>query len=163
MNTDTILFRLRRFLLALAGFLFVGTLVELAFTGHTKEPVQWIPFFLCGIGVVAVIAALVRPQRKTLLALRACMGMATLGSLFGVYEHITNNAAFYLEIHPHATSLQTIAAALSGANPLVAPGILAVAGMLAIAATCYHPALDSEVRMAVSALREIDVSRRVRR
>jgi hypothetical protein len=31
--------------------------------------------------------------------------------------------------------------ALMGANPLLAPGILALAGVLAIAATYHHPAL----------------------
>jgi hypothetical protein len=31
--------------------------------------------------------------------------------------------------------------ALTGAAPLLAPGVLALAGVLAIAATYYHPAL----------------------
>jgi hypothetical protein len=33
---------------------------------------------------------------------------------------------------------------LGGENPLLAPGILAVAAMLALAATYYHPALSDE-------------------
>ena len=44
MSANAILSRLRQFLLGLTGCLFVGTLVELVFTGHTQEPVQLIPF-----------------------------------------------------------------------------------------------------------------------
>ena len=135
MSADVTLFRLRRFLLVLAEVLFAGTLVELVFTGHTQEPVQLIPFVLCGLGLFAVGAALIRPRRKTLLFVRACMSLVALGSLFVMVEHVTNNAEFYLEIHPSATVLETIAAALGGANPLVAPGILAVAAIIAVAAT----------------------------
>ena len=69
------------------------------------------------------------------------MSVVALGSLFGMVEHLANNAEFYLEIHPSATVLETIAAALGGANPLVAPGILAVAAIIAVAATYAHPAL----------------------
>ena len=37
--------------------------------------------------------------------------------------------------------------ALTGAAPLLAPGILALAGVLAIAATAYHPALQRAQRL----------------
>ncbi len=69
------------------------------------------------------------------------MGLIALGSLVGLYEHISNNIAFQLEIQPGSTTAQLIAAGLGGANPLLAPGILAVAAVLALAATYYHPAL----------------------
>ena len=141
MTAETILHRLRLFLLALVGFLFVGTLVELVFTEHTDKPVQFVPFVLCGVGLFTVGMALVRPQRQSLRALRVWMGIVALGSLLGTYEHIMGNAAFYREVHPDATGLPVVAAALGGADPLVAPGILAVAAVLALAATYYHPAL----------------------
>ena len=74
------------------------------------------------------------------------MSLVALGSLFGLYEHITNNVEFYLEIHPQATILETVAAALGGANPLVAPGILALAAIMAVSATYAHPALNKATR-----------------
>jgi hypothetical protein len=141
MNADTILSRLRRFLLALSSFLFMGTVVELSFSNHTKEPVQLIPFVLCGLGVIAIVLAWLRPQRKTLLALRASMGLVVLGSLVGLYEHIQNNIGFQLEIHPGSSIAQLISAALGGASPLLAPGVPAIAATLAMATTYYHPAL----------------------
>jgi hypothetical protein len=151
MNPDIVLFHLRRFLLALSGLLFAGTLIELSFINHAEEPVQLIPFALCGVGLFAVIASLLRPQRGTLIALRACMGLIAMGGFLGMYEHIENNVAFQLEIRPRSTTIETIAAALGGANPLLAPGILALAAVLAVAATYYHPALGNGTRRGMNA------------
>ena len=141
MNADTILVRLRLFLLGTSAFLLIGTLVELVAIGHTKEPIQLVPFILCILGLAIVSVALARPARKSLMALRAVMIPVTLGSLLGVWEHVENNAAFYLEVHPTATTTQLVGAALGGASPLLAPGMLALAAALAVAATYYHPAL----------------------
>jgi hypothetical protein len=142
MSDTLVLARLRLFLLGLAGFLFVGTLVELVFTGHTDEPIQWVPFFLCGAGLAVVIVAIVYPSRSTLRVLKVCMIVVALGSLLGVYEHIQGNVEFRMETHPNSTTTELMAAALGGADPLVAPGILAVAGVLALAATYRHPGLN---------------------
>lgn len=141
MNAETILAQLRRFLLALAAFLLIGTLVELIAIGHTEEALQLVPFVLSIVGLAAVAAALARPRRKTLLTLRVLMLPLALGSLVGVWAHIENNVAFYLEVHGTATTEQLVGEALGGRNPLLAPGMLALAALLAAAATYYHPAL----------------------
>jgi hypothetical protein len=71
------------------------------------------------------------------------MTLVALGSLIGVWEHIAGNLSFALEIHPDLTIGQRVLAALSGANPLMAPGMLALAAILAIAATYAHPVLQT--------------------
>ena len=133
--------RLRWFLLSLAGFVFLGTVVELWLEEHTESATQFIPFVLCGLGFLAVVAALINPNRVTLLALRGVMGLVALGGLFGVYEHLEHNLAFELEIRPTATVTAVLLDALKGASPMLAPGILALTALIAIAATYYHPAL----------------------
>lgn len=142
MSAELVLERLRRFLLTLTALLCVGTVIELALTEHTETIVQWIPFGLCGLGFMAAIGVLLRPQRLTLLGLRVCMGLLALGSFLGIYEHLEHNMAFELEIRPNAVVREVFVAALGGANPLLAPGILALTAILAIAATYYHPALE---------------------
>lgn len=136
-----VLSRLRRFLLSTSALLFVGTLAELWLTDHTETFVQLIPFALCGVGLVAVLVALLRPRRAVMLALRACMGLVAAGSLYGVYEHVVNNIGFLREIHPNAPTGEVLMGAAGGANPLLAPGTLALAAVLALAATYHHPAL----------------------
>lgn len=137
--------RLRSFLLIVVEFVYLGTLAELVLEEHVKEPLQLIPFGLCGLGVLAVLAVLFRPQRNTILVMRAIMVVAALGSLLGIYLHLAANFEFELEMRPNATAGDVIRQALMGASPLLAPGILALGAILAIAATYYHPALSKKV------------------
>ncbi|MCB0182207.1 MAG: hypothetical protein KDI62_28545 [Anaerolineae bacterium] len=139
MSAELILKRLRLFLLGLAIFIFAGTVIELWFTNHMESAIQLIPFGLAGLGILAIGAALIAPQRATLLGLRVVMGLVALGSCFGIYEHIEHNLAFELDIRPNATVAQVFLDALGGTSPLLAPGILALAAILVLAATYYHP------------------------
>ena len=142
MTDQNLLHRYRLFLLLLTGAIFMGVVVELWFTGHTESTLQFIPFGLSGLGLVAVAGALIRPQRITILALRGVMVLVALGSFLGIYEHIENNLSFALEIRPNAAVSDVFLEALGGASPLLAPGILALGALLALAATYYHPALE---------------------
>jgi len=144
MSPADILLRLRRFLLVFSVVLLGGALLELWLIEHTEDPVQFIPFVLCGLGMLAALAALLRPRRATLLTLRACMALVVFGTLLGIYLHVEGNLALQREISPNAAAGATLFAALGGANPLLAPGILAVAAVLALAATYRHPALGKE-------------------
>ena len=162
MKTPTVEQRLRSFLLGLAGWICLGTIVELYLTKHTGDPVQLIPFVLCGLGAVAVAAALLRPRRSTLIALRAVMGLAIAGSGLGIYEHLASNFAFELEMRPSAVWSSVWFEALRGAAPLLAPAILALAAVIAIAATYQHPALARQpaaTAQARSAVAEAPKSR----
>ena len=103
MNSNDVLRRLRLFLLVLAGLVFAGAVVELVLSEHTETLVQWIPFILSGLGIVAILAALISPQRLTLMALRLVMVLVVLGSLIGVYEHLVNNIGLELEVRPNAS------------------------------------------------------------
>ncbi|HBY99071.1 MAG: hypothetical protein M5U01_22290 [Ardenticatenaceae bacterium] len=134
--------RLRRFLLVMAGLMCAGTVVELWLAGHMESPIQFVPFILCGLGLTAILAVLCRPQRRTLLGLRGVVALLVVGSLVGIYEHGEQNLAFELEIRPNATAREVLPEALRGASPLLAPGILALAGVLALGATYSHPALE---------------------
>lgn len=144
MSSELILQRLRHFLLLVAGFLCVGTIIELGLIEHWDDPPQILPFVLCGLGLAVVLIVLLRPHRNTIRLLRWVMGITFAGSLFGIYEHVEHNIGFALEIRPNATTGDIFFEALGGANPLLAPGMLAVAALLAVAATYYHPVLTSE-------------------
>jgi len=130
---------MRRALLILAGFVFAVAPVELWLSDHTEETRQWIPFVICAAGVLTVALALIRPARPTLLLLRSVMTVAALTSLLGMYFHVSGNVAFELEIRPNDTTFDVLFDALKGGNPLLAPGILALAAAIAFIATWYHP------------------------
>lgn len=148
MSAGEVLRRLRRFLLALALFIFVGTLFELWLVQHYQDAIQWIAFVLGGVGLLAVLLVLVRTGRATILILRVFMALVILGSLFGVYEHVSNNIAFALEIQPNLPIRELWLKGLSGANPLLAPGTLAIAGLLALAATYKYSVTTTNPKSA---------------
>ncbi len=141
MTGDEVLHRLRLFLLMLSAGLAVGTVVELLFGEHFQTTTQYVPFALSAAALGVALLALMRPQRSSLLLLRGVMALVVLGSLFGIYEHVASNLAFVLEIKPATPAVEAFWQALFGANPLLAPGVLALAALLAIAATWQHPAL----------------------
>lgn len=144
MSEEAIVRRLRRVLIGLAVFMLAGTLGELLVIEHFQETEQYIPIVMCVVALIAMGAAIARPQRLTLQTLRAVMIVLGLVSLLGLYYHITGNFAFELEIRPNATLGEVFLDALGGANPLLAPGVLGIAAVMALAWTYYHPALKSE-------------------
>lgn len=143
MSDRVILQRVRLFLLVLSAFLCLGTLAELWLTEHTENPVQLLPFILCGAAFLVIVWALFRPTTAAIQLLRVVMLFVGLGSLFGLFEHIEHNIAFALEIQPNLTTADVFWDALGGANPLLAPGVLGITAVLALAAIYYHPALQT--------------------
>lgn len=142
MSAEELVARLRRFLLALTAFICLGTPVELWLMEHTGETLQWTPFILCALGLLAVIVVWLRPSRQTIRALRVVLLLMALGSGAGMFFHLNGNFAFELDIRPGAGTADVLIEALRGANPLLAPGVIALAALLGAAATYYHPALQ---------------------
>lgn len=124
---------LRRFVLALAALILAATIVELLFEEHTEEALQLIPFALCIAGLVVVIGAMVTRGRRMRIAVYVVATTLALGAILGMYLHISGNVEFEREISPNATTGHVLWEALHGASPLLAPGIILVAAMLAVA------------------------------
>lgn len=144
MSANETLRQLRRFLLVLSISLFAGALVELWLVGHTEDAIQWAPFVLSIGGALVSGLFLLTPGAATSRILRAWMLLVFLGTLVGIYLHIEGNFYFEKEIAPQSPTAQLLWKALEGGNPLLAPGVLAVAGILAVAAT-YRYELDAAV------------------
>ncbi len=142
MTSAEILSRLRRFLLVFSIVMLGGAVIELWLVNHKEDWLQLIPFALSALGTAAALAALLRPRRATLWALRVCMALVAGGTLLGVYLHLDGNLGFQREIDPGAPTGDMLLNVLRGANPLLAPGVLAVAALLACAATYHHPAFS---------------------
>lgn len=141
MNAEITLTHLRRFYLGFSAFIYAGSLVELIALNHTKETLQWTPFILSLLGIALIGWVFFRPDHKAITALRTGMIVIIIGSLIGVFVHIQGNLEFAMEINPNLTLIQMVGKALGGANPLMAPGVLAVAAIMAMTTTYQHPLL----------------------
>lgn len=143
MSAQTLVERYRMFLLGLAAFMCVGTVIELWLAEHTQEAFQFVPFLLCGAALAVILVVWLKPTVGTIRALRLVMGALVLGSLLGIYQHLEGNWEIVLETKPNLATAEMFWEALRGAAPLLAPGILVLVAVLAVAATYYHPALQN--------------------
>ncbi|WP_412067787.1 hypothetical protein [Rubrivirga sp. IMCC43871] len=131
---------LRRFLLAAAAVTYLGGAVELVLVEHWGEWQQWIAFVLIVVGLAAVAWAARAPSPRSLGALRWFGLVVGIGAFAGVALHGWGNAAFAREIDPGLSLLGTVAEGATGGNPLFAPGMVALAAALGVAAGWRHPA-----------------------
>jgi hypothetical protein len=142
MSQSAVVQQLRRFLLGVVAVIFIVTVFELILLDHTEETLQWIPFIVSGIGLLATLGGWIAPSQIAIRFLRWVMIGVALASLVGIYLHFSGNLAFTREINPSFTLSESIWPAMKGSYPLLAPGILFLAGILGLAATYRHPALE---------------------
>ena len=131
----------RRFLMAAAAATYPAAVAERVFVEHYEEALQIAPFVMIGLGLVALVWAWASPSRASLGVLRGVGVLVGLGSLVGVWLHVHGNWEFAAEVDAGAGTGALLWEALSGRNPTLAPGMIALAGLLAAAATYRHPAL----------------------
>lgn len=147
MTAERIESRLRHGLMMLAMLAMLATLADLWLHDHANEPLQLIPYILCGAGLIALATVLFRPEKSTLLALRGVMTIVALGGLLGVVIHLWRNLEFEQEIRPNAAMSDLLIHALKGASPALAPGVMVFASLVALAATYAHPAFGERKGM----------------
>lgn len=140
-TASVIEWRLRRLLLLLTFGICGATIAELLLNEHTQETVQFVPLVVATLGILSTGAVFIRPNPTTLRFLRGVAVLMIVASLAGIGFHLRGNFSFELEIRPNAAFTDVIMDALMGAAPLLAPGVLALGGILALATTYYHPAL----------------------
>jgi hypothetical protein len=91
MKTEEILKRLRIFLLGFSVFIFAGATVELLALKHFGEDAQWLPLFLCPLGIILVALFLAKPGKGLLNVLRIGMWGIAAGGLVGTFIHVSGN------------------------------------------------------------------------
>lgn len=142
MKNNSVEQQLRYFLIWTVALIFIGAICELILLEHYKKTPQYIPYILSGLGLISLFTVRFKPNKTTVTALRYIMAITALGSLLGIYFHFTGNLAFVREINPTFSFWQALWPAIKGGNPLLAPGILFLAGALGIAITYKHPSLE---------------------
>ena len=131
--------RLRSALWGVALAVYLGSAVELGLAEHVEGWRQWIALVAVGLGLAASAWAWRRPGPGVLAAVRwVSLAVLAVGVL-GVGFHLWGNLTFSLDVAPQETTLERVWDTLTGGNPAFAPGMLAVAAALSLAATWSHP------------------------
>jgi hypothetical protein len=140
---------LRLALLALAGLGLLGTAVELVLERHWDGLEQLIPWPFLAIGTVSLILLVVHPGRGTVRVARMLATALFIGASVGIWRHVAANydAGFldfrYADRWPSMSGLDRwwhAATKAVGPAPVLAPGVLAQAGLALLFATLRHPA-----------------------
>jgi hypothetical protein len=139
-RTDT---RLRSRLLAILFIGVIGTLAELLLLEHYEEWWQLTPLTLLGLSIPLIVLCWARPSPATVKTLRGLMLLFVIGGMIGVYRHYVGNAEFELEMYPGRAGFELFWESLTGATPALAPGSLALLGLIGLAYAYRHPAVSA--------------------
>ncbi len=126
--------RLRRFLLITLMVGIAGMGFELLFIGHVEDWLQCIPVVLLTVGLIALAWHAMRPSRATARGVQLLMALFVASGLIGVGLHYRGNHEFEREMYPSMTGMEFVRATLTGATPVLAPGSMALLGLVGLAA-----------------------------
>ena len=133
---------LRRMLLAILVFGIVGITVELLLLGHSEERMQLVPLVMLALALLTVAAWVLGGRRWGVQAVRAVMALFVPTGLLGLYNHYHGNVEFELEMYPSMRGSELISKTMTGATPVLAPGTMAMLGLVGLALVYRHPAID---------------------
>jgi hypothetical protein len=137
---------IRRWLLVtlLAGT--IGMEGELLLIGHFEEWLQLTPVVLLALGSAALAWHLGAPGAASLRVVRSMMVLFVASGVLGVALHYRGNAAFELEMYPTLAGAELIGKTLTGATPVLAPGSMALLGLVGLTQTYRQPGTGTENR-----------------
>lgn len=136
--------RMRSLLIYVFALGLLGTGVELALLEHYESWQQWLPLALLVLGLGAVAAVRLRPCRRTLLLLRSIAAAFLISAALGIYFHLDANFEFERERDATLGGTELAWEMLTGAMPALAPGSMALLGLIGLVITAGHPALQPD-------------------
>jgi hypothetical protein len=125
---------LRRFLIVTLMAGVVGMGLELLFIGHVEDRLQLVPIVLLPAGFAALVWHALRPTPASARGVRLLMLLFVASGLLGVGLHYRGNQTFELEMYPTMAGLELVQKTLTGATPVLAPGSMALLGLVGFAA-----------------------------
>ena len=134
-------FRRALALLLVAGLL--GTALELVLMEHLEDWWQRIPLALIGAALCALAWHWLTRSRASVHAIRAVMVLFVASAAGGIILHTKGNREFALETKPGLAGGEMVTEMLTGAFPALAPGTMALLGLIGLLFTWRHPAVAS--------------------
>ena len=134
----------RRILLAILLLGIAGLSLELSLLAHVEDVYQLIPLVLNGAGAVAVAMVATRPSPGSIRLFQLIMVLFVISGGVGMLLHYQATTEFQLEMDPALTGWALFRKAIvAKAPPALAPGAMTQLGLIGLAYTFRHPALDA--------------------
>ena len=119
----------------------VGTAAELLLIGHIEDPWQLVPLGLFALAPVVIAWYALARSAASIRAFQGVMFLYLGAGLAGFLLHYRGNLEFELEMYPGMAGLELFRETMTGAFPALAPGAMALFGLIGLAWTYRHPAL----------------------
>ena len=133
---------IRKLLLAALAVGVIGMTGELILLRHIDKPAQWIPLVSLVAAVPVLIWHALSPGVASVRTLQALM-LAFIGlGVVGVGLHYDGNVEFERELNPSERGWTFIRKTVAGATPVLAPGSMALLGLVGLAHAYRHPSAD---------------------
>ncbi len=138
-SAATTLAAIRRLLLGVLAFGLAGTTTDLLLIGHYEDTWQFIPFAMIALALTATAALaltnLSTPRPTALYVFRTVMVLLILTGAAGTVLHYRANMEFKLEMDPTLGGFALFSSVVRAkAPPAMAPGTLALLGLLGLTA-----------------------------
>jgi hypothetical protein len=133
---------LRRFVFGVFMLGLVGMEVELVLLEHTDGAWQWTPIVMIALAIAVASWHALTHNKRSVRAQQWLMLLFVACGLAGIALHLKGNLEFELELHAGEGGWLLLREALMGATPTLAPGVMLQLGLLGLAWSFRHPALD---------------------
>jgi len=118
----------------------LGTATELLLIGHVEDPWQLVPLALFGSAPLVIAWYALARSAASVRAFQGLMFLFLGSGLAGFLLHYRGNMEFELEMYPGMSGLELFRETMTGAFPALAPGAMALFGLIGLAWTYRHPA-----------------------
>jgi hypothetical protein len=133
-GADSVLERLRLWVLGVLVLGLIGTVTELFLLEHDEQALQFVPLVLIGLGVVVLVWHYAARNRASLRALQIVMALFVLSGFAGMIAHFHGSMEYQLELDPDMSTWDLLEKILHAkAPPLLAPGMMIQMGLLGLA------------------------------
>ncbi len=129
-------------LLATILFTLIGTGFELVFLGHIEDFAQWIPIGLIVLALGVLTWYGIGRTSAGIRAFQAVMALFFVAGIVGIGLHARSNVEFAMEMYPNIERMELLRKTAAGAIPALAPGTMIQIGLIGLAYTYRHPALN---------------------
>ena len=134
---------LRTLLLVILVVSLVGTITELLLLEHVEDAWQWTPIVLMTAALLTLGWHALDRGPASLNVLRGLMVLCVVSGFLGVLLHYRGNVEFELEMYPDLSGWKLFKESMMGATPALAPGAMIQVGLVGLAWTFRHPALQA--------------------
>lgn len=117
----------------------LGTTGELILLRHIDKPAQWIPLVFLGAGLPILGWHAAAPSAASVRVLQGLMLAFIVLGVLGVGLHYDGNVEFERELHPDERGWEFVRKTVAGATPVLAPGSMALLGLVGLAHAYHHP------------------------